>query len=122
MKKLTVLAMFALATVFAGCCSMYKNHVTGPGADELTIESARTTIIDGRMTAQVTLTNDDDEPMTMRYRIVWKNAAGMTVSDGNPASSWQSITFAPYECKDIVKPAPMDGCADFRLYLEEPQD
>ncbi len=122
MKKATLLSMVAVAALFAGCCSKYANHVTGPGADEVVIEGARTYVEDGRTMAQVSLYNDDDDPMTMRYRISWRNAAGMEVSDGNPAAGWQSITFLAFEHKNITKVAPMDGCTDFTIYLEEPAD
>ncbi len=122
MKKATLLTLIALATLFVGCCSKYQHHVTGPGADEVEINDARTYVQDGRTMAQITLTNDDDEAMTMRYRISWRNAVGMQVSDGNPAAGWQTVTFMPFERKDITKIAPMDGCTDFLFYLDEPED
>lgn len=112
-------ALALAALLLGGCAGPYAKHVTGPGADEVTVEEVRTDREGGRLSAQVTLRNDDDDPLRLRYRITWLDAKGMAVGIGSPTDAWLTISLAPYELRYLRASAPNEDCADFRLYLQE---
>lgn len=114
---LPALAVASILTV--GCAGPYARHVTGPGADEVIIEDVRTDRENGRLSAQVSLRNDDDDPLRLRYRFTWLDASGMAVGVGTPTDAWLTLSLAPYELRYLRAVAPTEDCADFRLYLQE---
>lgn len=116
-SRLPALALAAL--LLGGCASPYARHVSGPGADEVEIEDVRTDRENGRLSAQVTLRNDDDDPIRLRYRFTWLDAKGMAVGTGSPTDAWLTLSLAPYELRYLRASAPNAECADFRLYLQE---
>ncbi len=112
-------ALALAALLLAGCASPYARHVSGPGADEVTVEDVRTDREDGRLSAQVSLRNDDDDPLRLRYRFTWLDARGMAVGLDSPTDAWRTLSLAPYELRYLRAVAPTADCADFRLYLQE---
>ena len=43
----------------------------------------------------------------------------MAVGIGTPTDAWLTLSLAPYELRYLRAVAPMEDCADFRLYLQE---
>lgn len=116
-RRFPALALAAL--LLGGCAAPHARHVTGPGADEVTVEDVRTERENGRLSAQIRLRNDDDDPIRLRYRCTWLDASGMAVGTGSPTDAWLTVSLAPYEVRYLRIHAPNADCADFRLYLQE---
>ncbi len=122
MKTWTMLSCVAALVLASGCGSRYAKHVSGNGADEVEILDVMTVFNDGRMKAQVSLENDDDDRLRLDYKVTWTDAHGMAVASDSPTSMKQRLSFAPYERKDISFVAPNDACADFHMLLLEVDD
>ncbi len=118
--KRTVCTLAACAALaLAGCAGPYADHVSGPGADAVVLMDVRTVREPNSLSAQVTMRNDAGEPLRLRYRFTWLDAAGLAVGAGSPTDAWLSVSLAPYEVRYLRATAPSGDCADFRLYLQE---
>ncbi len=118
MRKTLFAAALAALALCVGCAGPYADHVTGPGVDDVTVMDVRTIREPNSLSAQVTLRNDDSDPLRLRYRFTWLDAAGLAVGVGTPTDAWVSESLAPYEIRYLRATAPNGDCADFRLYLQ----
>lgn len=118
MKRFPLFAALA-ALALAGCAGPYADHVSGPGVDAVTLMDVRTIREPNSLSAQVTLRNDDSDPLRLRYRFTWLDAAGLAVGTGTPTDAWMTLSLAPYEIRYLRATAPSGDCTDFRLYLQE---
>ncbi len=122
MKKWTMYACVAAMALAAGCGSPFARHISGDGVDVVEVIDVQTVFKDDRMTAQISLENDDDERVRLDYKVTWKDARGMAVAPDSPTSAKQRLSFAPYERKDVSFVAPNNDCADFHVLLMEVDD
>ncbi len=118
MRQIPLLAA-AAALALAGCAGPYADHVSGPGADAVKVMDVRTVREPNSLSAQVTLANEDSDPLRLRYRFTWLDARGLAVGEGTPASDLRLLSLAPYEIRYLRATAPSGDCEDFRLYLQE---
>ncbi len=105
--------------LLSGCAHPYAKHISGPGLDDVTVEDIRAQIEEGRLSAQVCLYNEDDDPVRLRYRVTWLNASGLAIGLGSPTDAWLSTSLAPQERRYLRITAPSNEAADFHIYVQE---
>ena len=114
MKKLILLLVFMSVSSCSSNPSIKDMIVRMGDTDNIAVQEIRSTVRNGLLTAQVSITNDSNSSL-IAYRFNF-NKNGMKIFDDE---AWKPITLSKGQSTKLVGIAPTPDATDFKIELNK---